>query len=514
MKSRILLLAAALLFVAACSPEDKPSKKEVDPTEPTMKFKNAPVLTVSGENTGVTLKGIGVELDPHFLSQNVTRNDGATEADWTDIVCKRCKDMQVERFRVFLLPHWWEPYNDNNDPNTFNWNGYDFNTVEMKSLCAVLDLAEEIGADVTLVLWGCPISAKLVGGDYIGRHFLCNDDDGWVTRTSNDAEFAENFVALVKYLIETKGYTCIKELTPYNEPNGNRTSVTQYAATAKALDTKLRNEGLRDKVALNLSDNTDGAVSFLQGCVNSLKSQADFFNSHTYIFGYETPNSTVREWEKKNVDLAASVDKVHFVGEFGSNQCVGATRQTDISTYERGILMTRHISNFLLAGASGASYWSLIDQYYGKDESYGQMQQLGLWIYKVRVYKGEDRGDLSEDYECRPQYYAYSLLTRFIRKGSRVYPIDLEDDFKTAIAVRSNQAKWTYVFANPDKEILYYRLKNDNKGGDRKIKYYVYQKGKLPVDGAMIEASDELKPIAGTYEVKVPANAVVVLSEL
>ena len=43
--------------------------------------------------------------------------------------------------------------------------------------------------------------------------------------------------------------------------------------------------------------------------------------------------------------------------------------------------MTRIAINLLNAGASGVSYWSLIDQYYGKDADYGAMQQLGLWKY-------------------------------------------------------------------------------------------------------------------------------------
>lgn len=68
------------------------------------------------EHAGVHLIGNGVELDPHFFSQNLTRNDGATEDDWYNIVIPRIKAMDIQRFRVMLQPHWWEPYNDNDDP--------------------------------------------------------------------------------------------------------------------------------------------------------------------------------------------------------------------------------------------------------------------------------------------------------------------------------------------------------------------------------------------------------------
>lgn len=104
-------------------------------------------VRIPAEGTGVTLEGLGVELDPHFLSQNVTRDDGATVQDWTDIVVRRVQGMQVQRLRVMLLPHWWMPEADT----------LTFDSPEMMSVRAVLDLAMQTDAEVTLVLWGCPI---------------------------------------------------------------------------------------------------------------------------------------------------------------------------------------------------------------------------------------------------------------------------------------------------------------------------------------------------------------------
>ena len=51
-------------------------------------------------STGIRLEGLGVELDPHFISQNVTRNDGATLEDWRDIVVRRVKMMDVQVIAV------------------------------------------------------------------------------------------------------------------------------------------------------------------------------------------------------------------------------------------------------------------------------------------------------------------------------------------------------------------------------------------------------------------------------
>ena len=471
-------------------------------------------LTVSDLSTGVSLVGLGVELDPHFLSQNVTRGDGATELDWKRTVVKRCTYMGVQRYRVMVLPNWWEPYNDDDDPDNFNWDKFTFDSKEMQSLYAVLDLAEDTGADVTLVLWGCHIAANTLELGNLGRHFLADEGSNWVTGTKDAEEFAESFTALLKYLVETKGYTCIEELTPYNEPDGNTTSFSNYARDCRALDSKLKAEGLRSSVKLNLSDNIDTDRNWLYATASGLGHIADLFNSHTYIFGYETPNSKMIEWERSNIEAANMGGRNHFIGEFGSNQTQGATRQRDINLYERGVLLTREVVNFLNAGAVGASYWSLIDQYYLRYEAYAQMQQLGLWIYKNNAYQAADLGGIKGDYTCRPQYYAYSTLLRFIRKGSRVYPIDTDNEFVAATAVRTAEGEWTYVIANGSDENMNYELKNEAEGGMKDCDVYQYVKGGLPKDDSLLEPIMSLKGGEKGFRLHVPANSVLVLTQI
>jgi hypothetical protein len=50
----------------------------------------------TGEQTAAAVSGIGVEFDPHYFSQNVTRNvPGLTEQAWSDVIAKRVKAMQI-----------------------------------------------------------------------------------------------------------------------------------------------------------------------------------------------------------------------------------------------------------------------------------------------------------------------------------------------------------------------------------------------------------------------------------
>jgi alpha-galactosidase len=455
---------------------------------------------------------MGAELDPHFFSQNLTRNDGSKESDW-QYVKERVKAMGLQKFRVMLQPQWYEPVNDNSDPHNTDISKFTFDSPEMQSLYKVLDLAEEQQMDVCIVVWGCPVNVSLLDQKYahVKKCFMADPDkeNVWITGPVDYDEWAESYSALIKYLIEDRKYSCVKEITPMNEPDGGPLlTSTEYIKMAKILDVRFKKDGIREKVRFNLSDNTDTRTFYLIDCAKNLTDVADVFNSHTYIFGYDTPNDTIYKWEKNNVDIAAGAGKKHLVGEFGSNQCVGATRQKDIDLYARGVLMTRLILNFFNAGAAGVSYWSLIDQYYGKDADYQQMQQLGLWKYIKEAYKTDSTYTrIKKDYEVRPQYYSYSLLTRFLKPGAEIYPIDLNDDFAIGSAFKGRDGKWTYVFANATNDSKSLAVNNPLVKDHFDI--YRYEENHLPADDGMIASGESIAVESDQLCVDIKPNSVV-----
>lgn len=471
-----------------------------------------PVVCSVGEDTGVAVEAVGAEFDPHFFSQNVSRKEGVEPEDW-NLVCERVKKMGLQRFRVMVLPEWFEPENDNADPSVTDWSKLTFSSPEMESLYKVLDLAEDNGMEVTVVLWGCSLN-----------HFLAGSHSGnWVVAPADVDEWCENFSVLIQYLIREKQYDCIKEITPVNEPDwsyckdGKPAPVEDYIEMCKKLDARFQRDGIRGKVRFSLSDNTDNAVAYLDACTSSLANVADVFNSHTYIFGYETPDSVIYAWEARNKALSDRAGKRHFVGEFGSNQTLGSTRQRDIDRFERGVLMVRIALNVLNAGASGISYWSLIDQYYSKNAPLEQMQQLGLWRHLEGTYEADTLYrdvEIQGDYSLRPQYHAYSLLTRFIRPGSHVYPIDVPDQFVTASAFYHPQSGWTYIFANATQKPQTVELRNpQDLLPERTFYIYKYVKGKLPETDEGIEASGECMAKEGLIRIELPSESVCIYRE-
>lgn len=469
--------------------------------------------TVSGKPSVEHIDGLGVELDPHFLTSNAAAGIGVRESDWDSIVVPRLRDLAFSKWRVMVLPAWYEPENDNDDPRQTDLSRFTFDSAPMQGLYRQLDLAQHDGTPVCLVFWGVRPETFM----------LSEKADGWVFGPSNYEEWAENVSVCLSRLIDM-GYTCIKEVTPVNEPDWSFTEASssraeRYATMCRVLDQRLRDDGVRDKVLLTLSDDSDGGTGrhdFLAASVKALSSTADLFCSHTYLFGYDTPNDSILGWERTNVRLAAQAGRPHFVGEFGSNQTVGATRQRDINMPERGLLMGRIVVNLLNAGAQGASYWSLLDQYYGLDEARGHhnMQQLGLWMHLRAEYLRDSTQHIIPvtDYALRPQYHALRLLSHAVRRGRAVHPIDTGHPFVAATALQSAEGKWTYLLVNPTDTTRNISIVNPQTHRHQRLQVQAYQCDSLAEDGCTT-LHKRVKTKGSTLTITLPARSLLSVSE-
>lgn len=526
-----LLISVPLLAAAACSqtPDDggEEQKEYIQPAGST--------LLETGDATGVSSDGIGVEFDPLFWSQAVPRwetngQKTSEEAEelWATIE-QRVAALNIKNFRVMLNPSWIEKINDNDDPYTADTEAFDFNSVETQSVCRVLDIAQKYDIRVTLVLWGVPLNKALASDNYVSSpYWMASNHAGstnWMIGPKGDvmiAEFCENFSVYTKYLLETKGYTCIKEITPINEPDGQYVvdgvgnQYEEYVKLCKELDRRFTADGLRDKVEFNLSDTTfDRSREWLPQAAEDLAGIADKLNAHCYGFGSETPNSTMNEWYRFSVETAADAGMRFFVGELGGNKFVSASRQGDIDSYERGVFLARAMINGMNAGVSGFSYWIAHDCYYSKNASYAEMQQLGLWTSIVSDYAGDAayEGVITEDLQVRDQYYAYGLVSSSVGFESLVYPVTLEEEFISATKVVTG-GKDIWLLANQNtagfKEYCF-RVGDDEWGN--RYSYVVYQSSSLPERDTLLQETEELNVVNGYVSFTLPPNSVVAIKE-
>jgi alpha-galactosidase len=437
-------------------------------------------LKIIESSNGKQIVAVGAECDPHFLSGNVGRtmisestNQSVTikEEDWDNIFAPRIKEMELSFLRVMLLTSWYSK-----DEQTYTTKNYDYDSLQMRSLYQVLDTAQANNIDVNITVW-------LWDSDY----YKVSPDNEWSLPTKGEGErvFAEVFADCIKYLIEEKGYTCIKQITPVNEPNstykiiyGDVNGFSYYVSQMKVMDEVFKEKGIRNKVLFNLSDDAR-SVTWLEMTLSELEGVYDIVNSHSYDFDENNTNKEMVESNpfynyKQYSQAADQYGIVHMFSEFGTNTVRQVSNWREPS---RGLQVARVALNMLQSGSAGFSYWMLFGQYYEweADDEFGN--NMGLW------------GSIAEDYNCRPVYYAYSLLTRFAKKDMEIYLCPTVDDNIVAVALK-NGDDWTYLVVNgSETESKKVSFGNYGKKYAQSFNKYVYDQNNVPTDNKQIASS-------------------------
>lgn len=488
MKKKIvsILLSLLLLFGATACGKENVNTTVPEDTDVT--------LVIEKEDGNKTVFGVGTELDPHFFAQNVGLSgyspDIGTwtceEDDWK-LFEQRMKDMNLKRIRVMLLPSWYVINETNAKEGIYDWE-----TDTMKSLYRVLDTAKELGMKVNITMWGIDTGIA---------KFMRDASSSWVTIPSESYQrlFVDCFADCIRYLIKQKTYDCISEVTLFNEPNSlygypsYRQGVTEYCDLCKLMDEAFEEKGVRDDVLFNLSDDARD-YGWLANVLMQLDGIIDVANSHTYDFGdsynEETGESDRRDMSNKdicydnatyNLEMWRSAlegyDIPHILGEFGTKNGVGSHSALDKNSASRGLDVARISLNFFNMGSVGMSYWVLFSQYYSRSEANsGYIMDMGLW------------GFADENYECRPVYYAYSMITRFIEEGDVIFPIKSDDGNIVAVAFRQGET-WSYAVVNNGDLSKKVSFVNYDDSYPVALSRYEYDEANVPTDNQVIRSS-------------------------
>jgi len=491
--SFLLVVSIALSMVGCIGSVGEPTEP-VDTANKTPPADADVVLTIHKEDGNKAVFGVGTQLDPHFFAQNVglsgTKNGTqwvCKEEDWA-IVEERVTAMDLKRIRVMLLPSWYIINETNTEAGIYDWD-----TECMRSLYKVLDLAQEKQMKVNVTMWGIDTGAP-------GFMRIVGSSD-WVTTPAPEYEemFVACFADCIQYLRNEKGYTCIKEVTLFNEPNaiykGNKAN-EEYCALCIKMHSAFQEKGIREDVLFNLSDDARDAVWMAKTLMN-LEGIIDVANSHTYSLGdtfdqetqtslrdmtnqeicYDLPSYNLNEW-KQWTDEYSHIP--HIWGEFGTVNSSGSHTTSDTYSPERGLEIARISLNMFNMGSQGMSYWVLFSQYYSRsDFTIGKIMDMGLW------------GFADEGYACRPMYYSYSMITRFIEESDIIFPIESDDENIVAVAFRQGD-QWSYCVVNNGDEAKTVSFVNmDNFPSE--LTRYVYDEANVPTDNQVIGSSGTVK---------------------
>jgi hypothetical protein len=332
-------------------------------------------INANSANQGHQLIGIGAEDDGWFYNQENQKN-GLSKADY-QIYEERVRWMDPDYIRMFFWREDWNPSRD--------WQSFDFETENMQSHYKTLDIYQEIGSivNITGVEWNIDPPFNL------------------------DFEtIASAYADLIEYLINEKGYTCIKQWTLHNEPNlefsewGYDFSMYRNLYLACIKEFSKRNI----EIELVLSDDSLD-FDWFESCVSdsSLYESSAFISSHGY-FMQDDILGPAFFFHKRLSLLLNPENRLPFVlTEFGfGNAETDVFQNFLMQEYDYALKTMDTVITGLNAGVSGFSMWTMQSMFYPDEEK----MDYGLW-------------DLFED-ELRPVFHALALFTRLTESGDTV----------------------------------------------------------------------------------------------
>ncbi|UIR56966.1 hypothetical protein LZQ00_03910 [Sphingobacterium sp. SRCM116780] len=377
-------------------------------------------------------------------------------------------------------------------------------------------------------------NVSVIFGEW-GEEELANNqvDEAWLDRATN----------FLGYLINTKGYTCIKYYNMCNEPAGSWSTIggdyDLWRRTFQKLITLMDQKNLSSKVKLIGPDvavwNNNDLLWWLTYAHNELGTGLKAFDIHTYpsqdhINGtsYLSTLQAYRAEVPQNVEM--------LMGELGSKYDYDANHPLNVENKSRiasdpntaddsnmfvydsfyGIDVANALIQNLQAGYNGVVVWNMDDAMY--DDGQGKLKRWGFWNIL-----GAEKFNSPQDENIRPWFYPISLFSRYVPKGSLIFDMQIPDKKGLrAIATQANN-KTTIVICNSNAVTYNLNLKSTTTMQLSNAKIYKY----TALDGANFTGTVDQNGFAqpqqtttinltngASYSLEIPGNTFVLITTM
>lgn len=308
---------------------------------------------------------------------------------------------------------------------------------------------------------------------------------------------------LVDYLVNKKGYTCIKYYNLVNEPNGywssTNTSYSLWASSVKQFYENMDTWELNDKVGIVGPDiaiwGKDEAW-WIDSCAIQLGNMVQLYDIHTY-----PSKITVNSGQYADI-ISAYKNKVPagkkiVMGEIGfkfveeadsvyNRQNIERAKakkhasiedsQMFVYDYMYGTDMADALFQTINSGYSGSVVWMLDDAMHS-NEAVDKLKIWGFW----NIFGEEQFG--AEEEVVRPWYYAWSLLTRYMPAGSEIYQVSISGDKDIKAIASGKDGKYLIALVNVSKESKSVTIESLNLPQLLGCKEFIYAEGSLKKEG-------------------------------
>lgn len=501
MKRKWLTLALSgfiMLSVAACGTPSNGDNGNLGEVQVASGYTRYDITESNGRKT----TGFGAQFDTLIVEPQ----NGLTDDEWVNIQVAAIKETNLQCVRVRFFPECYERGNDNDDPDVFDYNSenVDFNSAEMLQYYKLFDAFEANGVQVDLSWYGCRTTFasadKKITGSWLGGVYGENGVTNWSAVPSlgknPEAEFAESVAACLKYLVEVKGYTCIREYSIFPEPEGMMSDFTMLGRIGADIANRLERMGIKDKfVYSGPADYGNNAVLFEEKYLS--KYTFEKATSSVYPFNATTENEVMEEFARS---YTAVTDKYRLdwaIAECGTSNYIDPVHNKDSETYDRALFMPRFMINMINGGCTGMKYFVFSDCYYD-----GALNKLGLFCFR------------HEGWAAKPVFYSWGMVMKYTDIGSEIYPIVSSDPDVNMTAFKLPDGGWSYMMTNNSEEIRKVAIVNTR--ADRAVGLNIYKltEARLPENRELKlpAASDTADASAGVVYITLPAKSFVVAS--
>lgn len=409
--------------------------------------------------------------------------------------------------------------NKTNDTWTYNFtNKYMRSTEDVLTYCQLHDI------DVAFGAWNV-VAAPSFAEDIWGMMDDVTSDPRWAKMTAD----------VLEYLVQKKGFTCIKYFVNSNEPNylgqagkskNANNSFEKWRQGVLNVRAILDSIGLTDVkiVGSDATFTSDGSAEYyLQEIAKDpvLRDAVGDYGFHVYAWKRDVDNGNLLDNYRQKFDEIKSFDedlgvvrKPHiWEGGLQDGKDITSDCQKLITEYSYANLMVDYTIQALASGINGITYWDFDDAMhfmYNADgtvtpKEWGMFSTLSSATVQMQ--------------ELRPWYHSSMLLMNLFRRHNIVFDsgnnVSQEDPNFRSIATISNDKKLAgVVFSNNKLERKVKFVIDEKYENDEKMYVYVFGKDYTLIgeDGFIVPNYEINGSMNKITELTIPTNSVVVVS--
>jgi len=400
-----------------------------------------------------------------------------------------------------------------------------FHSPEVLALEKLLSYCQKNNITVLLGEWGCPYKAHDQNAG-LSAVFSGAADPRWV----------DMIVRFLQYLINEKGYTCIKYYNFVNEPNGSWASTNgnwdEWSNGIRMLKVALDKYDLSGKIsiagpdAVAHFDHPESPYTGVQWVEESVKQLDDYiglYDIHSYPGFNQVRTGNFGEFYGKIAQMVRKIRKPIILGEIGFNRDTPENQarvkkdkfssedsQMAVYDFSYGIDMANVLIQTMNAGYSSAIAWSLDDAMHTKDDS-GDVHQLKRWGFWNIL--GTELCNNPADENIRPWFYTWSLMCRYFPQGINIVTSVPSQADRVLTVSGFDKRGITIAMVNLSAKERDICINIPVKGYKQDFRQYIYSENLRPVnnDGFPVSVR-KISASRGKLETRIPANSFILFT--